>query len=183
MTRRELQERPWSVPMPITEVPETGRQVDLEPDTATREALARMAGLVALPRLRAVFDLARHGSGGLRVVGRVSATVEQACVVSLDPVFNEIEEAVDLVFSPAITADAAGRQVAIQNIDAEEPPEALQDGIVDLGVVATEFLILGIDPYPRKPGAVFAAPQADEPVAHPFAALAALKKGHGGRDV
>ena len=54
---------------------------------------------------------------------------------------------------------------------------ALRDGVVDLGAVATEFLLLGIDPYPRKPGAVFDAPPAGDPSSHPFAALAALKKG------
>ena len=36
-------------------------------------------------------------------------------------------------------------------------PEPLHDGAVDLGAVATEFLLLGIDPYPRKPDAVFEA--------------------------
>ena len=45
------------------------------------------------------------------------------------------------------------------------------------GAVATEFLLLGLDPYPRKPGAVFDAPPADDPASRPFAALAALKKG------
>ena len=55
------------------------------------------------------------------------------------------------------------------------------DGTIDLGAIATEFLILGIDPYPRKPGIVFDAPRTGEASGHPFAALAALKKGqHGG---
>jgi uncharacterized protein len=37
-------------------------------------------------------------------------------------------------------------------------------------------LLLAIDPYPRKPDAVFASPESQDPDAHPFAALAALKK-------
>ena len=52
---------------------------------------------------------------------------------------------------------------------------------VDLGAVATEFLLLGIDPYPRKPGAVFDAPATGDPAGHPFAALAALKKDGTGK--
>ena len=67
--------------------------------------------------------------------------------------------------------------MALQAVDADEPPEPLQDGVVDLGAVATEFLLLGIDPYPRKPDAVFDAPPAGDPADKPFAALAALKKG------
>jgi hypothetical protein len=62
-------------------------------------------------------------------------------------------------------------------VDTVEPPEPLQDGAIDLGAVATEFLILAVDPYPRRPGAVFDAPPAGDPAAHPFAALAALKTG------
>jgi hypothetical protein len=42
-------------------------------------------------------------------------------------------------------------------------------------VIATEFLLLAIDPYPRKPGAVFQPPVTEDNSAHPFASLAALK--------
>ncbi len=58
-------------------------------------------------------------------------------------------------------------------------PEPLIGGGVDLGALATEFLILGLDPYPRKPGAVFEAPQDVKPDPGPFAALAGLKEKHG----
>jgi hypothetical protein len=46
--------------------------------------------------------------------------------------------------------------------------------------LATEFLILGIDPYPRKPGAQFATPKIEDAGEHPFAALESLKKNLGG---
>ena len=42
-----------------------------------------------------------------------------------------------------------------------------------------EFLILGLDPYPRKPGAVFQQPQDVKPDPSPFAALAGLKDRDG----
>ena len=48
--------------------------------------------------------------------------------------------------------------------------------IVDLGAIATEYFLLGIDPYPRKPGAEFQPTGAGDGGAKPFAALAALKK-------
>ena len=48
--------------------------------------------------------------------------------------------------------------------------------MIDLGRLATDALLLGVDPYPRKPGAVFDLPvTADDPEDHPFAALKALK--------
>ena len=37
--------------------------------------------------------------------------------------------------------------------------------------------MLGIDPYPRKPDATFEPPAVEDESEHPFAALAALKKG------
>ena len=52
-------------------------------------------------------------------------------------------------------------------------------GTVDLGAVATEFVILGIDPYPRKAGVVFRAPATADERTSPFAPLAALKKRTG----
>jgi hypothetical protein len=53
--------------------------------------------------------------------------------------------------------------------------------VVDLGALATEFLILGLDPYPRKAGAVFQPPARAQPDESPFAALAKLKKGQDAR--
>jgi hypothetical protein len=165
---------PWSVPVRLEDVPpETGRQVTLSADALAREAVAAMAGLRELPRLDATFDVVRSGAAGLHVTGAVSATVGQTCVVTLEPVESEINEAVDLVFKP--DADAAAS--ADMSLDTAEPEiEPLVDGVVDLGALATEFLILGIDPYPRKPGAVFEAPSTREPFAGPFAGLAALQR-------
>ena len=167
-------QRPWSVPVRIDEIPETGLRLDLEADAAARAAVAAAAGVDEVARLHAEFDLARHGRDGLRVVGIVSSTVRQTCVVTLDPVENEIDEAIDVLFAPP-SAVAAKADEANLDVDAAEPPEVLIDGTVDLGAVATEFLILGIDPYPRKPGAVFEPPPSADAGSKPFAALAALR--------
>jgi hypothetical protein len=61
-----------------------------------------------------------------------------------------------------------------------EPPEPLIGGIVNLGALATEFLVLGIDPYPRKADVEFAPVTVGEEGPKPFAALGALKKRLGG---
>jgi uncharacterized metal-binding protein YceD (DUF177 family) len=168
--------RPWSVPVRLDQVPDTGLHVELATDAGVRTAVAAAAGVNEVPQLTAAFDVARHGRDGLHVVGTVSARVSQTCVVTLDPVENEIEEQVDVVFLPASALGAAGSEVNL-GAEAVEPPEVMVDGVVDLGAVATEFLMLGIDPYPRKPGAVFEPPQDADAGSHPFAALAALRRG------
>jgi hypothetical protein len=79
-----------------------------------------------------------------------------------------------------LPADAAEIDGEIEMKAGEEPPEPLVNGAVDLGAIATEFLILGIDLYPRKDGARFSPPEVDDGGARPFAALEALKKRLGG---
>src|SRR5512132_2802174 len=149
MTRPERRPgRPWSVPLALSDVPESGRHLDLFADRQTRDAVAEHAGLTALPRLEARFDVIPHGRGGLHVVGRVSATVGQTCVVTLEPLEDEIDESIDLVFAPGgASPQAASGEVEVPAVD---EPEVLAGGVIDLGAIATEFLILGLDPYPRK---------------------------------
>jgi uncharacterized metal-binding protein YceD (DUF177 family) len=170
----------WRVPVRLEEVPAAGQRFALEAEAATRNGLAAAAGLAGLPRLAATFEVARHGRDGLHVTGTVSATVQQTCVVTLEPMESEIEEAIDLTFVPAAGRERSGvAQEASPATAGDDDLETLVNGTVDLGALATEFLLLGIDPYPRKPDAEFAAPPAEDAAGHPFAALAALKKGGG----
>ncbi len=57
-----------------------------------------------------------------------------------------------------------------------DTPESIVDGRLDLGTVVQEFLALGVDPYPRKPGVSF-EPVVEEATPSPFAALAKLRGG------
>jgi uncharacterized metal-binding protein YceD (DUF177 family) len=176
-TARNPSGSPWSVPVRRDDVPEGGLHLDLTAGPATRAATAALAGIEGVSRLDATFDIVRQGKG-LRVDGDVSASVEQTCVVTLEPMTTEIREPVELAFMPA-GAPAGLREAEAEkeiDIEAADEPEELVDGVVDVGAAATELLLLAIDPYPRKPGVVFAAPESDDTGAHPFAALAALKK-------
>lgn len=167
---------PWSVPVTVENIPETGLHLEIEPPPAIRAELATFANVRELSRLSAVFDLTRRGAG-VHVAGQVNALVGQTCVVTLEPMETEVDEAVDVSFAPARAGSGeAETQVKLD----EEPPEPLIGGKVDLGAIATEFLILGIDPYPRKPGAAFSPPKVEDAGPNPFAALETLKKRGGG---
>jgi uncharacterized metal-binding protein YceD (DUF177 family) len=177
MTERKSTERKspiWTMPVRVEDVPEEGAHFELSADDKIRTEIAALAGLRALPRIVGSFDVTRSGQG-LRVVGEVAATAGQTCVVSLEPVENEIREHIDLVFAPALSTTQSDVSEEVRP-NAKEPPEPLIDGTVDLCALAIEFLVLGIDPYPRKPGVVFAAASAGEDSSHPFAALAKLKE-------
>ena len=188
---------PWRFPVALETIGETEEHFDLAADASVRAAIAELTGLRELPRLAASFDVARHGGGGLRVIGHVSADVGQTCVVTLEPLTNQVEEDIDLTFAPvpsvdgvetgtpagaaAATSDLAPSDLATSDAgrvrhDKWSGPEPLIGGVVDLGALATEFLVLGLDPYPRKSGAVFEPPPDVRPQSGPFAALAKLAK-------
>jgi uncharacterized metal-binding protein YceD (DUF177 family) len=158
---------PWSVPVAVKEISDTGLHLKIEAPSSVRAEVANLAGVRELPQLSAVFDLDRQGAR-VQVTGQVSARVGQTCVVTLEPMECQVEEAVNVVFAPSLATDAKEGD--------DEPPEPLVDGKVDLGALATEFLLLGIDPYPRKLGAEFALPKVENGGEHPFTALETLKK-------
>jgi uncharacterized metal-binding protein YceD (DUF177 family) len=172
---------PWSVPVAVDDIPETGLHIAIDAPAATRAELAELAALRELPQLSAVFELTRQGAG-VHVAGQISARVGQACVVTLEPVECDIQEAVDLTFAPAPAGGTAAepKSARKRSLGGDEPPEPLVGDTLDLGALATEFLILGIDPYPRKAGAQFTPPKVEDAGEHPFAALESLKKTLGG---
>ena len=172
--------RPWSVPLAVQTVPPEGQQLHLAADASARARVASLAGVPEVERLEADVAVVPHGTDGMHVTGRVSARVGQTCVVTLEPMQTEIDEAIDILYlrnlpemPPAADDDQEHGTLGDERI------EVLVGDSIDLGAIATEFLILGINPYPRKPGAEFTPPAADEPSSHPFAALSALKKAPG----
>lgn len=170
-------DRPWSSTIRLDDVGEAGRHVELEASEAVRLALAKPAGVDAIERLVARFDLTRRGRDRLHVTGEVSGTVRQTCVVTLDPVVNNLTEAIDLTFAPPREPISETADPAFEATSSGEEMEPLIGNSVDLGLIAIEFFMLGIDPYPRRPGAGFDAPNAvADPASHPFAGLAALQK-------
>ena len=163
----------------MAQIPDTGLHRDVEADAAARKAMAEVAGLREIFSVRASFDVTPKSDGRFQVTGHVRARIGQTCVVTLDPIENDIDEAIDLMFAPPEQIPALADLVD-EDVESEaeipDPPEPIVGGVIDLGRLATDALFLGVDPYPRKPGAVF-EPQvtAADPEDHPFAALKALK--------
>ena len=170
---------PWRVPVAVEQVPETGLHRDIVADPATREAIADVGDLREVLAASASLDVIPKSGGRFHVAGRVRARVGQTCVVTLDPIESEIDEAIDLIFAPPEQipdmADLVD-EAAESDVEIPDPPEPIENGVIDLGRLATDALFLAIDPYPRKPDAVFEPPVVPEdPEDHPFAALKALR--------
>jgi uncharacterized metal-binding protein YceD (DUF177 family) len=169
----------WRVLVTVAQIPVDGLHREIEADQAAREAMAQTAGLREISSARASFDLALSSGERVHVTGRIQARIGQTCVVTLDPIENEIDEEVDLMFAPAEQLPQfTGAAGDAPDSDAEtaDPPEPIENGTIDLGRLATDMLYLAIDPYPRKADVVF-EPQVTtvDPEDHPFAALKALR--------
>lgn len=176
----------WSVKIAIAQIPDSGLQIDIEADPATCAAMEAGARVRSIAGASASFDIKPASRDTFHVTGLVKGRVGQDCVVTLEPIDNTIQESIDVMFEPpgdppppdARTKSARKERTSSADDGEEEPdpPEPILNGQIDLGRLAQDFLFLGIDPYPRKPGAVFDVPQvAPDPEDHPFAALKALK--------
>ena len=153
---------PWRVPVAVAQIPETGLHRDIEADPAAREAIAEVGGLREILVGAVRRSTSRPMSGGrFHVEGRVRARIGQTCVVTLDPIENEIDEPIDLIFAPPEQIPemaALVDEAAESDVEIPDPPEPIENGVIDLGRLATDALYLAVDPYPRKPDAVFEPP-------------------------
>ncbi|MET4330252.1 uncharacterized metal-binding protein YceD (DUF177 family) [Bradyrhizobium sp. i1.15.2] len=170
---------PWRVPVIVAQIPDTGLHRKLEASAAERQAMAETAGLREVVSVQADFDVVPKSGNRIQVTGHVRARIGQTCVVTLDPMESEIDEEVDLMFAPEAEVRRLADLMEEGQDDQEQvadPPEAIVNGIIDLGRLATDALFLAVDPYPRKPGVVF-EPEviAPDPEDHPFAVLKALQ--------
>jgi len=166
---------PWRFVVMVAQIPEIGLHQDFQADASQRTALAEAGGLVGVSDARASVELTHAANGRVHAVGRVTANVEQTCVVTLELVHNVIDEPIDVMFAPAEQIPKK-TPVPEEGVEIPDPPEPIVGGAIDLGKLASDFLFLGIDPYPRKPGVVFnVATEESAPDEHPFAALKALK--------
>jgi hypothetical protein len=187
---------PFSRPFTVEELlrrPE--ESLIIKADQEELEALAHADDLPAVSKLEGEFKVNRHGKT-IRVTGEVRALVTQQCVVTLETFDSEIIEPVDVRFASAAApapAPRAGERTsrrraaqleperraapAFPNHEEDDPPDPIIDGKIDLGALASEFMSLGLDPYPRKPGASFQPIVDDkEPEESPFARLAEPKQ-------
>jgi len=177
------QDRLLTRPFPVSDLPARGRHVSVEASPEECVRIANAFDLEGVDSLSGTYHVTPTGRGA-KVKGKVTAKIRQTCVVSLEPFATTIDEPVELAFATALLPGEAGvfdGDTLSISPDDEDPPEPLEGGTIDLGAVTLEFLALGIDPYPRKPGVEFSAESQpgegeEEKAPSPFAALAKLRR-------
>jgi uncharacterized metal-binding protein YceD (DUF177 family) len=162
-------------------LPQAGFGVSIEATEREREQIAAHCGIPSIGRLHAELTLRRWRADGVSISGRLTAALEQECVVTLAPVAGEIDVAIDRTLLPAGSAlakpDAGGEMIL--DPQGDDAPDTFDGAEIDLWPIIAETLLLSLDPYPRAPGARLDpayAPHDDPAEAagkSPFAALAA----------
>jgi uncharacterized metal-binding protein YceD (DUF177 family) len=174
MSKRE----PWSVPVRLSDIARQPLSRRLEPDEATRAAIAKGLDLEALPAFSAEVSVSPWNDGA-EVQGRWTATVTYRCGLTLEPFDDDLSgrftvRAVPQSSPLASQAESPGEELEV-DLEADDPPDVLETDALDLGAYLVEHLALELEPLPRKPGAVFEPPVQAEPES-PFAVLKQLKK-------
>lgn len=172
----------------VAKLPAKGQFVKFSPNDAQRAALAADLDVAAIDALKAELTLKKWHRDGVRVVGALNAEVQQACVITLEPVAETVDAEIDALFVPETSKLAkpqvsADSQEIIIDADGGDAPETFEPPYLDVGSVVAEFLALEIDPYPKAPDADEVAANlvqdeardADDARENPFAKLAKLR--------
>ncbi|PKQ06323.1 MAG: hypothetical protein CVT72_06920 [Alphaproteobacteria bacterium HGW-Alphaproteobacteria-11] len=174
----------FSLKLAVKDVPPAGKSIEFNADAETCAALARRFGILELQGLKGTVTVRPFRKQGLIADCRFEATVVQACVVTLDPVTQRIEESFTRRWLPEQPIEPGtaieAREVLIE-AEGEDAPEPMTGGAVDIGEAVAEELALAIEPYPRKAGVAYDLPsEAPEDAAeerpNPFTVLEKLKK-------
>ncbi len=127
---------PFSRPLRTVDVTPDGVTVRIETTEAERTATARFLRLAEISSLSAELLVRPWRGKGLSVTGQVKADVVQACIVTLEPVPEEVDEPVDIRFLPpdALPGPAFDLEVEIDP-EAEDLPDPLAGDGIDLGAL------------------------------------------------
>lgn len=175
--------------LPLTHLYNLGRlgnagdAVTFSADAGQRAAIAAWSGVLSVEGFSVAVDIKKLGPTRFGLEFKVTADVTQACVVTLEPVAAHLEKAFsrELHFAGQIRRklpeDESGPDLVLDSGE-EEGPEEIESLHYDLAGPALEEYVLGLEPYPRRPGVEFQPPaEASETPKSPFAVLKGLKSG------
>lgn len=170
-------------PVNVHSLPPKGVRVEIEANEQEREKLKQNHALLSIDSFRADVHISPWKKRGVRVKGKFWADITQACVVTLEPLHDHIEENIESVFVPEDSKLVKISEIDDTGevfVDAEGPdtPEVFYGDTIDIGAFLEEFFELSINPYPRKAGVegdYIEDLEKDDKQPSPFAILKGLK--------
>ncbi len=168
-------------------VPSSGVDVVVSTNEADRRSLAEDLGILDVEHLDATVTAKPWRKTGVRLDGVIRAAVRQSCVVTLEPVPENISTtfAVRLLPEQELATLDDTDEIVIDPDEVIDPPEPFINGKIDVGAIVCEHIALELNPYPRLEGQVFVGSSDGEEnstvlgrTSGAFAALNGLKKNN-----
>lgn len=171
----DLPPLPYSEPLRLHHIG-AGVQRRLKPDAEAIKRIVRALDLQALEMFEVDINLVPTVSGW-RLDGRVMADAVQTCGLTLEPLPVRIDRKFSVQMVEASEHEADENAEIDLELD-DDSADQIEGGSLDLGQYAVEQLALSLDPFPRKPGAVFEQPPEPGEIS-PFAVLKGLRPTDG----
>jgi hypothetical protein len=176
---------PLTQPYNLSRLGNAGDTVSFAADADQCLAIAKWSEVLAIESFSVTVVLRKLAPTRFGLDFAITADLQQACVVTLEPVPAHLETRFsrELLFTgtprrkpEAAKAGAESNTDLVLDIGEEEGPEEIESLHFDLAGPALEEYVLALEPYPRCPGVAF-NPQSDasDRPESPFAVLKGLK--------
>lgn len=153
----------WSYLVEVEDIGHEPKTVTFRASERERIDLARRLGIVSVEEASATVTVQQAGGGMIHAMGSLQVRLIQNCVVTLAPVPSVIEEEFEGWFGDKASAvsfarakserDAKKSHVEAEILEESVDPEPINGGKIDVGELATQYLSLALNPYPRAEGA------------------------------
>jgi hypothetical protein len=162
----------WTID--VADIPERGRKGSRTATETERAELSKALDILLCESLEVTYSITPL-AGGYRLQGGIDAAVNQACVITLEPIASRVADSFSVDFrreQPRVVDDEGDIEI-LTGADVEP----LMGEQIELGRIVYEALSAGLDPYPRKTGAEFdwSDPKQSATGSNPFAVLGKLK--------
>jgi hypothetical protein len=160
----------------VQDIPETGLSIERSATQAERDAIAQALEQPGCRSLNVRYKLTPRGGGHVHLSGSLQAQMEQTCVVTLEPLLNDVAATFRVDYWPETEMpEPSGGEV---DFNEDTDLEPILAGRIEVGRVVFQALAGAIDLFPRKPGVTFEPQEAggDAGGESPFSALEKFKK-------
>lgn len=174
----------------IEHIDRKGKSEDITATEEERTNLAKRLDVVSVDKIVATLHVKRMADRiTYHVGGHVNGAVVQESVISGEKIETTIAQDIDAWFADNEHVKSFEKEKKKRESDDEEEheikdekddPEAIHDGVIDMGEVAVQFFALGIDDYPKtdaekQGGGDYIEVKPEDAKPNPFAKLAELK--------
>jgi len=149
----------FSVPVAVDSIERSGTKKEIEANETERSDLAKRFDLIDIEFLKGKFKIV-PASVVYHVTGTITGKISQASVATGEPIVKEISQDIDAYYTDysRVTSFDSEKRKRSGGENSEddheireerEEPESIDNGILDLGEVAAQFLGLALDNYPK----------------------------------